>query len=948
MMKFKLMLMLLLSIFLAGSYAGVVFVDDFEGGTSGSSLSSDGWYAINSTSIANLVSANSVLAGYGLSGKIVTGYIQAKKDFVNTVSDTDADIYAKFVLTTGNQNMKLGLWGSVRPGFYLDVNPASAVGGSFVKLSPANWAAAVTSTDSYPIADYSSYEFVVQIKNINDGNKGSVKVRNLTVGEIEYRALAGLQDVPMSFLNTGADFAKPSNFAAIYARGGFNGYFDYVEFGTGIAPKPVVPTPVVAFDDFEGGTLGASLSSDGWYAISGTNIANLVSAASTISGYGLSGKIITGAIQAKKDIINTITDLDEDIYAMFTITTGNQNIKFGLFGTVRPGFYLDVTPGGAIKLSPANNAALVTSTDTYAIANNTSYEFVVQIKNINHGGKGSVKVRNLTAGEAVYTDLAGLQDVPMVFSHTTDFAKPSNFAAFYARGQFNGYFDYMELGKGMAPIDTGEKTVWASEDFETGTVGNHLTLDGWANLYGSTPTWVTGNGDNGTKSAICDYAQPDAQYAKTFADPNELDELNNKANIYFEVDITPKKLTTVAPAVRAGVFSIDSAGATRPGLYLGFSPNAVNNTKWDIYFHNAVNQPAGTPNMEWINSDFNIVAGNTYRFHVQITNNSTGSVYIRNLSLNEPCWTEISNMQNLPMGFSSLSRPKLFRRWYIRGSYAAHQIDNFELGTGFMPECEVYCDPAQSGLAGDLNGDCSVGMDDLYILASGWLEPVPANLIANGDFSEVDAVTGLPVGWNYVNWGGDGDPTGQMYCQVQDGQLAQMMEKGIPTGYFGVYQVINVIPGRDYTVNANWSGSTADKGWAEILLYCVDTPEPTKDDLYTMVEEGAIVAKHDGFGDAAAVFGPESITAAMYHEHCLIDPVNGGTNVRTATTPYMVVRTNLGSIMPDNVGGIHELYIDDVVVTGAGAPDISGDGDVNLIDFAIIADEWLTEAMGPY
>ncbi len=938
MMKFKLMLMLLLSIFLAGSYAGVVLVEDFESGVVGDSISTDGWYKIAGASeISTLQFTDAWNGGYGISARPTSSDIQAGKDVVNTVTDSDEDVYVKMVMTTGSQIIRAGLK-SPRPGLLVTIDPVN--GG--VSLTPANYAAAVAV--SYPITNNTTYEVVVQMKNISHGNTGSVMLRNISTGETEYTAIAGLQDIPMNFMHT-TDYSKPSTMDTLWVRGQFNGWWDYFEYGTGIAPEP---SPVVAFDDFEGGTLGASLSTDGWYAIPGTDIAGLVAQNSTLSGFGLSGKVSNANMQAKKDIVNTITNSVEDIYAMFTVTTGNQPMFFGVWGSVRPGFYLSIFPDNYIKLQPANWATVIESTDDYTIAQNTSYEFVVQMKNISFGGTGSVKVRNLSTGELQFTDLEGLQDVSMSFNSADGFAAPSDFAAFFLRGAHNGYFDYLELGTGMAPIDTGEKVVWASEDFEAGTVGNDLTSDGWANLYSTLPAWVTGNGDNGTKSAVCDPTQPDAQYAKTFADPNDFDELENEANIYFEVDITPKKWPTIAQAVRAGVFSIDSAGATRPGLYLGFSKNVIDNTKWDIYFHNAINQAPGTPNMEWVNSDFNIVAGNTYRFHVQITNNSTGSVYIKNLSLNEPCWTAIANMQNLPMGFSTLSKPKLFRRWYIRGSYAPHQIDNFELGTGLMSECDVYCDPALSGLAGDLNGDCSVGMDDLYILASGWMNPVPANLITNGDFSQLDAGTGLPVGWNYVNWGGDGDPAGQMYCQVVDGQLAQMMEKGIPNGYFGVYQVINVVPGRDYTINANWSGSTVDKGWAEILVYSVSSPNPTIDDLYQLPAEGSIVAKHDGFGDASAAFGTESITAAMYHEHCLIDPVNGGTNVRTATTPYLIVRTNLGSTTPDSAGGIHELYIDDVVVTGAGAPDVSGDGNVNLIDFAVIADEWLTEAMGPY
>ena len=395
------------SLFLRGQYNGwfdyievgkgtvfsTVVSEDFENGVTNSPLSCSGWYAINGTSISNFVVSAASIAEYGRSGKVITGAMQAKKDFENTITDSTPNLYARFIVTLGNQNMKFGFYSAIRPGFYLDITP-----GGDIKLQSANFGTLYTSSGQYSITNYHTYEFVVQMTNINNGNKGWVSVRDITAAQTAFTALTSLQNVSMNFLNT-VDFSKPSNFVSMLARGQYNGYFDHIELCEGIMPQSVVTV------DFEQGTSGTSLSTDGWYAINSTNINNLIFGDSQIEEYGQSAKVITGYIQAKKDFTNTIVDSDPDMYAKFVVTFNNQNMQFGIWSAVRPGFYLNITPGGNIILQPANYASAVTSSGEYAILRNHTYEFIVKITNISTGGRGFVYARDITPGGSIETPI---------------------------------------------------------------------------------------------------------------------------------------------------------------------------------------------------------------------------------------------------------------------------------------------------------------------------------------------------------------------------------------------------------------------------------------------------------------------------------------------------------------------------------------------------------------
>ncbi|MFI4910831.1 MAG: BNR-4 repeat-containing protein [Sedimentisphaeraceae bacterium JB056] len=381
-----------------GSVQNVIVKEDFENGGDGYSQDCSGWEALYQTDIDNFIVADSPNSDFGRSGKVTTSYLQAKKIFDHSITDSTPEFYARFIVTFGYQNMRFGFFGETRPGFYLNINPDSVVSGGEIKLKAANYGTEYTSTHNYTISDYKCYEFVVEFTNISNGGKGWVKVRNITDGESQYTALTGLQDVSLNFLNT-ATYVKPSTFDALYVRGQYNGYFDYIELCEGTMPEKVVSA------DFEEGTADDSLSTGGWYAINSTDIDNLIYDDAYMTEYGKSAKVISGYLQAKKDFTNTITDSDDEIYAKFVVTPNNQNMKFGFFSEVRPGFYVDIMPGGDIKLQNANHGTLTTSNGEYAILRLHTYEFIVKITDISTGGKGSVFVRDITPGVDIDTPI---------------------------------------------------------------------------------------------------------------------------------------------------------------------------------------------------------------------------------------------------------------------------------------------------------------------------------------------------------------------------------------------------------------------------------------------------------------------------------------------------------------------------------------------------------------
>ncbi|MHB9038584.1 MAG: hypothetical protein ACYC64_18185 [Armatimonadota bacterium] len=177
------------------------------------------------------------------------------------------------------------------------------------------------------------------------------------------------------------------------------------------------------------------------------------------------------------------------------------------------------------------------------------------------------------------------------------------------------------------------------------------------------------------------------------------------------------------------------------------------------------------------------------------------------------------------------------------------------------------------------------------------------NMVINGDFE-----TGDLTGWTTWNttWGGPYDPS---LWDVQSGVKnsgTYALHMGGPTGCWGIYQIVDVVPGRSYALNATWKGN-GDHDWIEIQLANGDN---CLADGFA-IQEGRITARvvwpdyqlasNNGHPDPQP-FDWQAIPGSGYW-----DPAS--TNVLVATGTTMTVEVKVGAT-PGSVDG----YFDDISV----------------------------------
>jgi hypothetical protein len=170
------------------------------------------------------------------------------------------------------------------------------------------------------------------------------------------------------------------------------------------------------------------------------------------------------------------------------------------------------------------------------------------------------------------------------------------------------------------------------------------------------------------------------------------------------------------------------------------------------------------------------------------------------------------------------------------------------------------------------------------------------NLLVNGDFSTNDE-----TGW--TRWS-SGDPA--MNPTPWGGGFAWDASTGVgvlqtTTGSFGWYQAITTVPGRQYTITAQFSGN-GDLNWVECLFFNDDGRA-----IYAQLDaplDSSIIAKVDGWGlNGGMPFDPISITEKYF-------PSGPLSNVITATGTTMYVGLKAGS----GGSGTYATF-DDVTVT---------------------------------
>ncbi len=256
-----------------------------------------------------------------------------------------------------------------------------------------------------------------------------------------------------------------------------------------------------------------------------------------------------------------------------------------------------------------------------------------------------------------------------------------------------------------------------------------------------------------------------------------------------------------------------------------------------------------------------------------------------------------------------------------------------------------------------------MSVDRVEVVAVG-SQPLPVygpNLVQNGEFS-----TGL-TNWNY--WATNGrvfDIYGAFGSTTQwdapaeansCGSVSLDSVSGNPTpsilvthaasesgdglfGAIGNYQVVKVIPGAKYIVNADWKSSTGlpPNCWAEFIVYNatqaeVDNPSQILVNVNDTFPQNCIVAKKDSWpnlngGAYAWDWQPITLSMSGGFDHA------AGTNVLTATENYMVLLTKFGGTFLSEAN----FQIDNVKLQLCSVPgDANNDGKVNVSDLGILA-----------
>jgi hypothetical protein len=285
-------------------------------------------------------------------------------------------------------------------------------------------------------------------------------------------------------------------------------------------------------------------------------------------------------------------------------------------------------------------------------------------------------------------------------------------------------------------------------------------------------------------------------------------------------------------------------------------------------------------------------------------------------------------------------------------------------GNGWIPLEVVFTAPANGIVRVQLTGQNYWWETQAYwdnvILYSSVKEDVPvdpnAGKVQNGDFNN-----GM-TGWKY--WRTDGSsysfgdfdpatnmwtaPSGSVYWDVNFGNPdpGATVFHNPGWGVLGIYQVVPVVPGTEYTIKADWmsnTGMTSGSCYAEFIVY--DATAIEVEDINVVLvnscsnwPQNSILAKKDTFSNlnnGQLPWGWESITKSMGggFDH------GKGVNKITPVNPYLVIIFKFGG---NYASGSPQAYfrIDNVrLETPADRipGDANGDKKVDVSDLGILA-----------
>jgi len=222
----------------------------------------------------------------------------------------------------------------------------------------------------------------------------------------------------------------------------------------------------------------------------------------------------------------------------------------------------------------------------------------------------------------------------------------------------------------------------------------------------------------------------------------------------------------------------------------------------------------------------------------------------------------------------------------------------------------------------DLTGDCQVNMDDFSLLAAQWTDdPATVELVVNGDFAaDLSGWTLTPSAPTTITW---------------DNSTALLARNDTtnPSNGNYLYQIIPVISGKQYKVDAQWKGDLLNgetgRNWAEVFVGFNPSAAFAGSIIYKKATDGGPNAEPMPWDWESVLLSPNTASS----------PADG---IFTATDNYMTIAFNLGGRASVGPG---YFYVDNVsVVEALPCPevDLNDDCRLNLQDLAVFAVDWLT------
>jgi hypothetical protein len=222
-------------------FARVVAVEDFETGTVGAYLTTDGWTGKTDTidmtyyTFATSTSQDpNVHTGKVGDSNTYGGAIQKPFKTLSNITDNDSQIYVKYLCIL--QGVPILIAPQVGAGEYATVGPIASqapssqtngLGNCWQVIKAANGAA----TFGDPVNFHASYEVLLQINfNKNDPNSTTGTLYYRTVGQNVWTVDSKLQNVNLGITKT----TKPSTWGSWYVAVAMgSGAFDNLTIGTG-------------------------------------------------------------------------------------------------------------------------------------------------------------------------------------------------------------------------------------------------------------------------------------------------------------------------------------------------------------------------------------------------------------------------------------------------------------------------------------------------------------------------------------------------------------------------------------------------------------------------------------------------------------------------------------------------------------------------------------------